>query len=275
MCYLNGVQGYNTKEVAKLMDMSAAQVLGYVRAGFLSPQRVRKREYCFGFQDLVLLRTAKSLIHARIAPRQVRRALQALRKQLPADRSLSGIRVTTEGSHIMVRDGEASWLPESGQILFDFDVQHEEPSEQEYFNEPSNEARANECFLIAVELEVEEPDEAKLGYLKTLELDPSHVGARINLGRLYHEDNAIDEAIRHYRQVLGYDPQHAIAAYNLGVAYEDLNQSMKAMEAYELAIAADPSIEDAHYNLGRLYELHGQKTQALRHMAAYRALCSK
>lgn len=257
------------------MDMSSAQVLGYVRAGFLRPQRIKKREYRFDFQDLVLLRTARSLIQARIAPRQVRRALRALRKQLPVDRSLSAIRVTTQGSHILVRDGEAAWLPESGQILLDFDVNQEETIERDAINEPTDEVRANECFLVALELEAEDPDEARLRYQKALELDPSHVGARINLGRLYHEENLLEDAVHQYCQVLVYEPHHAIAAYNLGVAYEDLNQSMKAVEAYELAIAADPTIEDAHYNLGRLYDLHGQKTRALRHMAAYRALSSK
>ena len=67
--------GYSTKDVANLLGLSVEQVRSYVRAGFLSPRQGPRGEYSFSFQDLVLLRTAKGLLAARVPRRRVRIAL--------------------------------------------------------------------------------------------------------------------------------------------------------------------------------------------------------
>jgi DNA-binding transcriptional MerR regulator len=69
--------GYSTKDVAALLGLSAESVRSYVRAGFLSPRQGPRGEYYFTFQDLVLLRTAKGLLAARVPRRRVRLALQS------------------------------------------------------------------------------------------------------------------------------------------------------------------------------------------------------
>src|SRR5690349_19661928 len=51
--------GYSTTEVAKILGLSPAQVRGYVRAGFLSPERGDDGRMRFSFPDLVFLRTAR------------------------------------------------------------------------------------------------------------------------------------------------------------------------------------------------------------------------
>src|SRR2546426_5976315 len=60
--------GYTTKEVARLLGLSPAQIRSYTRAAFLSPARAAggRGELRFSFQDLVLLRAAKGLMAARI-----------------------------------------------------------------------------------------------------------------------------------------------------------------------------------------------------------------
>ena len=57
---------YTAKSVARLLDLSVQQVRSYARAGFLQPDRGPRGEYRFSFQDLVMLRTAKGLMAARI-----------------------------------------------------------------------------------------------------------------------------------------------------------------------------------------------------------------
>ena len=114
--------GYSTKDVAALLGLSADQVRSYVRAGFLAPVQGPRGEYYFSFQDLILLRTAKGLLAARVPRRRVRLALQNLREQLPDDRPLTGVRISAQGHHVVVRDGPTVWNPESGQILLDFQV---------------------------------------------------------------------------------------------------------------------------------------------------------
>ena len=116
------MKSYTTRDVAKLLGLSEAQVRSQARVGYLSPDRGPRNAYRFSFQDLVLLRTAKALSEARIAPRRIRRALRTLTRQLPAGRSLSGLRISSEGDRVVVRDGNETWNPESGQLLLDFHV---------------------------------------------------------------------------------------------------------------------------------------------------------
>src|SRR5947208_9781259 len=115
--------GYGAREVAKMLGLSVGQVRAFVRAGFLAPTRGPRGELRFSFQDLVLLRTAKGLVSARIPPRRVRSALRKLKEQLPEGRPLRGVHIRAEGDRIVVGDGQALWRPASGQVLVDFVAQ--------------------------------------------------------------------------------------------------------------------------------------------------------
>src|SRR5215470_4726410 len=92
-----------------------------VRAGWCHPDK-SGRVFAFQFQDLVLLRTAHGLARARVPPRRVKRALSELLRQLPPERPLSGVRISAAGGQVVVRDRDAVWQPESGQMLLDFSV---------------------------------------------------------------------------------------------------------------------------------------------------------
>src|SRR5207249_117749 len=120
------MKGYNSRDVARLLGLTVAQVRGFARDGFLTPPprpgRGVRRRLQFSFQDLVILRTAKALVAARIPTRRIRRALKQLRQQLPRGRSLAELRITAEGDRIMVSDGYTAWNPESGQTHLAFAV---------------------------------------------------------------------------------------------------------------------------------------------------------
>src|SRR2546427_4571915 len=81
------MKGYTSRDVAKLLGLTVAQVRGFARDGFLTPPsrsgRGSRRKLQFSFQDLVILRTAKALVAARIPTRRIRHALKQLRHQLP------------------------------------------------------------------------------------------------------------------------------------------------------------------------------------------------
>src|SRR6266540_3310881 len=222
------MKGYTSPDVAKLLGLTVAQVRGFARDGFLTPGRGRRGELLFSFQDLVILRTAKGLVAARIPTRRIRGALRRLRAQLPRGRSLAELRIAAE-----------DW------------------------------------YELGLELEVAEPTEARDAYRRALELDAHHADARVNLGRLLHEQGLVEEAERHYRLALRENPEHATAAYNLGIALEDLGRAADAIEAYRAALAADPRLADAHYNVARLYEKAGKKAAALRHLSSYKRLTAE
>lgn len=277
-----GMKGYTSRDVAKVLGLTVAQVRGYARDGFLTPGRAgrgRRGELQFSFQDLVILRTAKALVAARIPSRRIRRALRQLRHQLPRGRSLAELRIVAEGDRIVVSDGDTAWNPESGQLDLDFAVSDLASRAAPIARRTAQAARraegdldANDWYELGLELEAVAPAEARDAYRRTLELDAHHADAHVNLGRLLHEEGLIAEAERHYRLALRESPDHATAAFNLGIALEDLDRSADAIEAYRRALATDPRLADAHYNIARLYEKAGKKAAALRHLSLYRRL---
>jgi len=273
------MKSYTTRDVAKLLGLSEAQVRSQARVGYLAPDRGPRNSYRFSFQDLVLLRTAKALSEARIAPQRIRRALRTLTRQLPSGRSLSGLRISSEGDRIVVRDGSQTWNPESGQLLLDFQVAELANRAAPTARRLARRARradepltADQWYSLGVDLESAAPQDARDAYTRAVALDPRHASARVNLGRWLQEDGHPELAVAEYRAALASQPRHPTAAFNLGTALEELGQRAEAIEAYRKALDADDRFADAHFNLARLYEQSGRRAAALRHLKAYKML---
>jgi tetratricopeptide (TPR) repeat protein len=273
------MKSYTTRDVAQLLGLSEAQVRSHARVGYLAPDRGPRNAYRFSFQDLVLLRTAKALNEARVPPRRIHRALRALTRELPAGRALSGVRISSEGHRVVVRDGGAAWNPESGQLLLDFHVGKLAEQAAPVARRLAREARRSEAPLTAdqwydlgTDVEAAAPDDARDAYGRAVALDPRHAAARVNLGRLLQDAGRPAEAADQYRAALAAQPAHSTAAFNLGTALEDLGRRAEAIEAYLKALEADEEFADAHFNLARLYERTGDRAAALRHLRTYKQL---
>jgi tetratricopeptide (TPR) repeat protein len=272
------MKSYTTRDVAKLLGLSEAQVRSQARVGYLAPDRGPRNAYRFSFQDLVLLRTAKALNEARIAPRKIRRALRALMRELPAG-SLSGVRISSEGDRVVVREGTEAWIPESGQLLLDFHVTELAVKAGPVARRLARRARrseepltADQWYDLGADLETAAPSDARDAYGRAVALDPRHASARVNLGRLLQDLGLPAEAAEQYRAALAAEPRHPTAAFNLGTALEELGRRAEAIEAYRKALDADGDFADAHFNLARLYEQTGRRAAALRHLNAYKLL---
>ena len=261
---------YSVREVSAMLGLSATQIRAYASKGFLQPERGARGELRFGFHDLVILRTAGELAAANVPQRKVQRVLQQLRDQLPKGQSLTGIRIAANGNEVVVREGGSSWNPESGQILLDFSV--EDLAEKTAAIDNARSPEVDEMYELACEIESSSPGQAREIYQRLLHLQPDHVDALVNYGRLLHEDGAPAAAEQQYRKALEIDPEHETAAFNLGVALEDLGRFRDAIEAYQRALELDPQNADAHFNLAGLYERRGEKPAALRHLKTYRRL---
>lgn len=257
-----------------MLGVPPSQIRSYANQGFVTPERGPRGELQFGFEDLVILRTARELASKEIPRRKVHRALKRLRDQLPEGRSLSGVRISAVGDKLVVHDRDSLWNPESGQELFVFAVDDlaKQTATIVEVPRPKSEIEADDWYEAACHLEHESVDDARDAYERALELDPNHADAHINLGRILHEQRAPAEAEKHYRAALEVDPRHPIAAFNLGVALEDLGRTKEAVTAYERAIEIDPDNADAHYNLAGLYEKRGDKAGAVRELKAYARL---
>jgi Flp pilus assembly protein TadD len=119
---------------------------------------------------------------------------------------------------------------------------------------------------------------ARAAYIRALATDPHHPGAHTNVARLFHLDGALADAETHYRLALLADRGAATHWFNLGVALHDQKRSAEAVVAYRQALALDARLADAHYNLAMLLDRagdEGSQREAVRHLAAYRALVSR
>jgi tetratricopeptide (TPR) repeat protein len=249
-----------------------------VRAGLVAPARDGRGHLRFDFVDLVLLRTMKGLLSRRVPLKQIVRVLESLRRQI-GHRPLSRLSVYADGSRVVAWDGASRWQPESGQFLFNFDagqvVQRARKVAQLPAPAPKQQLpklSADEWCDLAIELEENSPLEARAAYHHALDVDPAHVAARINLGRMLHAEGSLAGAEAHYREAIRNDPSSGLGWYNLGVLLEDRDRPDEALTCYERAVAAAPGLADAHYNLALLYELRGRQQDALRHLAIYRRL---
>jgi len=255
-----------------------------VHAGHCIPSRFG-RAYRFAFQDLVLLRTAHGLTdRSDIPPRRVNRALRELKKQLPGDRPLSGVRIYAEAGHIVVRDRDSVWQPENGQQVFHFAVDDLAAASSKVVSADgarrtsvasSEPASAVDWFDYGVSIESDDPNGARQAYERALQIDVEMTDAYVNLGRLVHEAGDPLGASRFYSEALRRAPDDAMTHYNVAVASEDLEDLEAARRHYAKAISINPNFADAHYNLGRLLEAAGERDAAVKHLLAYRRLSDR
>lgn len=264
---------FTTREVAKILALPEWRIRSCVRAGFLSPVRGRQRHIAFTFQDLLLLKTTKGLLGARVPLQRIRRILHSLKKQLPKEQEIWNVKVYADGKRVVAWNGAARWQPDSGQFLFNFAAQ--EVAKRVKFTLTRKAApalTAEQWFDLACELEKTSPEESRRAYREALALDFSLVEAHINLGRLYHEVAELDKAERHYRSAIAQAPHSALAYFNLGVLLEQHGRTGEAIAAYEDALKNDENLADAHYNLGLIFEAQDRRAEAFKHFRAARRL---
>lgn len=266
---------YSVRDVERVLRLSPATTRGLIRAGFVKPARGPRRAYRFSFQDLIVLRTARALLDARIPAKRVRRSLDQLRRELPEAMPLSGLAISAVGDHVVVRDGELRWQADSGQYLLGLDVSlengvlHVVEHRDAAANEPAPE---RDWFAEALALEGTDPGAAPAAYAQAAAQDPHNVAAWINWGRLLHEQGQTQEAERVYGSALEAVGRDPLLLFNQAVLLEDLGKTAAAVEAYKSALSEDPQLADCHYNLARLYQVLGKQQHAIRHLGQYRRI---
>ncbi len=277
------------REMPGMAGLSPATVSRLVEAGILLPRRGSRNEYRFGFQDVVLLRTAQQLRAAAVTPQRLLRALAKLREELPRELPLAGLRITAVGSQVAVRSGALHWQPESGQLLLDFEVSASGASlsllaraSERAAASPDTRASpaspaaasadADAWFAQGEQAEPHNRAAAEAAYRRALRLEPGHGGAALNLGALLGDRGCAAEALAVYDAALTQRADDALLHFNRAIALEDLGRDTDALAAYERCLQLAPQTADAHYNAARLHERLGDAQQALRHLSAYRRL---
>ena len=266
-------EGYSLREVVKLLGLSRSVVCGLIDAGFVTPTRGRRREYRFGFPDLVMLRAAQGLSEARIPASRILRSLRRLRAQLPREMPMAGLRIEAVGDAVVVSEGQTQWRPDNGQYLLQFQVASAGGRLAFLTPAPDENAASNaQWFERGLALEATQPDAACDAYVRAVEIDPDDCDAYVNLGRLLHERGRLQEAECAYRDGLEHCGADPTLLFNLAILQEDLEQPKDAARSYRAALEADADLADAHFNLARLCASQGLQQEAVRHWSAFRKL---
>src|SRR6266516_2306456 len=200
------MKGYTSRDVARVLGLTVAQVRGFARDGFLTPSPGRGGgKLQFSFQDLVILRTAKALVAARIPARRTAQAARAAEGDLDAD----------------------DWYE------LELEMEAVDPDE------------ARDAYRRALELDAHHADahvnlgrllheqgmiaEAERHYRLALRENPDHTTAAFDLGIALEDLNRPADAIEAYRAALVTDPRLADAHYNVARLYEKVGKKAAAL----------------------------------------------
>jgi tetratricopeptide (TPR) repeat protein len=279
------MRSYSVRDVERVLRLAPDTTRKFIRAGFVHPARGPRREYRFSFQDLIVLRTARALIDAKIPTKRIHHSLESLRRDLPASMPLSGLSISAVGDHVVVRDGASQRQVESGQYLLGLEVSLENGELHVVAHDAEAPAQAqtqppaapetpgtSDWFSRGLTLEDTDPEEALSAYRRAAEAEPDNSAVWINWGRLLHAQGKTGEAARVYQRALRQLGPEPLLLFNQGVLLEDLGDTRAALEAYQGALAGDPQLADCHFNLARLYDSLGKSQRAIRHLGQYRRL---
>lgn len=260
------MEQFTRREVVRILGVGERQLQYWERLRLVRP-RARWGEKFYSFQDLISLRTIKQLTQARVPARRLRRAMEALARQLSAvEAPLTELRILSNGRNVAVEYEGQTLEPLSGQLLLNFETR--ELGEKV---RPMRERSAEEWLALAAEYE-SQPETQPLAidaYLRVLEKAPACLEACINLGTLFYQQGRLEDAAECYRQGVAVDPGSALAHFNLGSVLDELEELASARDALRSALRLDPNYADAHYNLALVYEKLGSPTQARLHWRRY------
>jgi tetratricopeptide (TPR) repeat protein len=265
-------------EITRLIGLSEARLRSLDKAGIVTPSARKNGRRVYDFADLIALRTAKTLLDQRIRLREVTRAIQALKADLPKiKRPLSELRIVSDGSRIVVESADGSFEPATGQMMLDLSVRTLRDDIVRVLRPSAGRERARAAYELYLEASSLDEDPTTLEqavelYRRALELDPWLAIAYTNLGNIAFRKQSNDEAEGFYRKALEIDARQPEAKYNLGYLMLERGEPERSVEYFRDAIEADPDFADAHFNLAMAYEQMGSQDQARPYWQSYIAL---
>jgi tetratricopeptide (TPR) repeat protein len=134
-----------------------------------------------------------------------------------------------------------------------------------YFIDDVSLWRAGMAFMDA-----REPENAKIKFLKALELNPKNVKAHISLGNVIEAEGDKTRALSHYTEAVRLDSTYAISRINVGNIFLNQGNFDKAIKQYQIALRLAPDDGFAHYNLAQAYVSLGRLNQAIAQFDAAR-----
>ena len=263
---------FGVREVTRLLGLTPKRAAQLRRLGVLSAGGG-----CT-FRALVAIRAASALLDSGATVRQIRQALDALRRQEPGLGSpLAETRLVVEGSRVLAQTDRVRFDPRTGQTVLALDVGGLEKEAAATLTmglvrplvPPA--AQAETWFDRAAQWDADPAhwEDAIEAYQRVVAVEPSYAAAWNNLGLLHHRMGQYTEAQEAYEAALRAEPTCAEAAYNLGSLCEDLGELPASIRYYLRALELSPDYPDAHFNLAGVLGKSGRGREAVPHWRRY------
>lgn len=282
------IELYSIRDVARILAVQESRLRYWMQTGFVGPTVRKGGRFYYTFCDLVAVKAAKDLLAAEIPLQRVRKALEGLRKALPADtHPASRLRLCSDGNTIVALADDVAFEPVGGQVVMAFNLpsfgEHissvlamprvDPSAPQEITDSPTEANGGTTAYRMFVEAcAAEDRGELQLAehlFRQAIDLEPHMAAALTNLGNLVYRQGEVEEARKLYERALEHDPSQPEARYNLANTLEDLGEIELAIAELRKVCAAFPDFADAHYNLGLLLAQLGGTAQARQHLERY------
>jgi len=267
-----------TERIYGLRELTRILTLTPRRAAQLKRLDLLHGKSGYTFRELLALRAAAALLDAGASVRQIRDALDALRRKDPTLRQpLVERRLVLDGSRLLVESDRVRFDPHTGQTVLDLDAGHHETAARATLVtglvrplQPPVE-QAETWFERASEWDADPAqwEDAIDAYRRVVAIDPGYAAAWNNLGLLLHRLGRYDEARNAYAAALTASATCAEAAYNLGSLSEDTGDVEEAIRCYRRALEVAPDYADAHFNLAGALARAGRGDEAVAHWQRY------
>lgn len=282
------IELYSIRDVARILAVQESRLRYWMQTGFVGPTVRKGGRFYYTFCDLVAVKAAKDLLAADVPLQKARKAVEGLRKALPADtHPTSRLRLCSDGNSIVALADDVAFEPVGGQVVMAFTL----PSFGEHVSEVLAMPRVDPSAPNAIDEERTEANGGTTAYRhfveacaaedrgdsqlaehlfrQAIDLEPNMAAALTNLGNLVYRQGEVEQARKLYERALEHDPNQPEARYNLANALEDLGEIEAAITELRKVCAAAPEFADAHYNLGLLLAQLGGTAQAKQHLERY------
>jgi tetratricopeptide (TPR) repeat protein len=272
------MSGRHAERIYGMRELTRILTLTPRRIGQLRRLDLLRGESGYTFRDLLALRAAGALLDAGASVRQMRLAIDALRKREPElEQPLAEIRLVLDGGRLLAQSDRVKFDPRTGQTVLDLDTPSLEQAAAATLVTgmvrplaPPVE-QAETWFERASEWDADPAqwDDAVEAYRRVVAIDPTYAAAWNNLGLLLHRMGRYDEARTAYESALAQDATCCEAVYNLGSLAEDRGDLDEAVRCYRQALALSPDYGDAHFNLAGALARSGRADEAVGHWQRY------
>jgi Flp pilus assembly protein TadD len=101
---------------------------------------------------------------------------------------------------------------------------------------------------------------------ETIRLKPLFYYPRLDLIKIYRQQNNIESAVTQLREMTKIIPQNSDVYNKVGTLFFSLNLKEDAMEYFKRSLDINPSNDMAHENIGLLYFAQGNTNEAIKHL---------